>query len=98
MLVTIVNTPEPTMVAVIGPVVDWPLLVTVKVATGLAVFCSTPWKSNDDTFSASWAGGIPVPASDAVALTLAPALRVSVAALAPMDVGAKRTDSVQLDL
>src|SRR4051812_48199203 len=46
-LETMVNTAEPTMRALTGPVVVWPVLVRVKVATGLTVFCSTPLKSNE---------------------------------------------------
>ena len=61
-LVTIANTAEPTMLAVIAPVVDCPELVTVNVATGLTVPCSMPRKSNDGRFGERTPWESPVPA------------------------------------
>src|SRR4029079_17521438 len=82
-LETMVNTADPTMRAVTGPVVVWPVLVRLKVATGLTVFCSTPWKSNDVRFSIRTPGVIPVPARVAVDVPPAVALTVRVAFLRP---------------
>ncbi len=97
-LVTIANTVEPTMLAVTGPVVDCPELLTVKVATWLTVPCSTPRKSNDGTFGVRTPGVSPMPERLAVVMPPAVALTVSVAAFAPIDVGAKRTRIMQLPL
>src|SRR4051794_6160701 len=95
-----VNTAEPTMRALTGPVVVCPVLVRVKVATELTVFCSTPLKSNEVRFNDRAPAVIPVPARVAMAVppVVAPALTVTVPLLRPTLVGAKRTDSVQLPL